>query len=167
MGSSIRQLLFNAADIVVVGKFAGDNSLAAVGSTSSLINLITNLFIGLSIGTNVIVAKDFGAKNEKELKETIHTSIVLSFISGIILTVIGVLGTGYILKLMQSPKEVLILATRYLKIYFLGITATMVYNFGSAILRAVGDTKRPLYFLFAAGIINVVLNLFLQKVTAP
>lgn len=160
MGSSILQLLFNAADIVVVGKFAGDNSLAAVGSTSSLINLITNLFIGLSIGTNVIVAKDFGAKNEKELKETIHTSIVLSFISGIILTVIGVLGTGYILKLMQSPKEVLILATKYLKIYFLGITATMVYNFGSAILRAVGDTKRPLYFLFAAGIINVVLNLF-------
>lgn len=159
MFSSILQLLFNAADIVVVGKFAGDNSLAAVGSTSSLINLLTNLFVGMSIGANVLVARYFGAKQTKDLKETVHTAIMLSIISGLILTVIGVFGAGAILKLMKSPANVLPLATRYIKIYFLGMTSTMVYNFGSAILRAVGDTKRPLYYLLLAGVVNVVLNL--------
>lgn len=159
MFSSILQLLFNAADIVVVGKFAGDNSMAAVGSTSSLINLLTNLFIGLSIGANVLVARYYGAKQSKDLKETVHTAITVSIISGIILTLIGVFGAKIILTLMQTPGEVLTLATKYMRVYFLGMTATMVYNFGSAILRAVGDTKRPLYYLLFAGIVNVVLNL--------
>lgn len=159
MCSSILQLLFNAADIIVVGRYAGDNSLAAVGSNTSIINLLTNLFIGLSIGANVLVARFFGAKQEKELKHTVHTAMTLSIISGIILTIVGVVGARQILIWMKSPEEVLDLATTYLRIYFLGMTATMVYNFGSAILRAVGDTKRPLYFLMFSGVINVVLNL--------
>ncbi len=159
IGSSILQLLFNAADVVVVGRFAGDNALAAVGSTGSLINLIVNMFVGLSIGANVITAKYYGAKKYKDLSEAIHTSMLLSVISGIVLTFLGVFGAKRILMWMQSPTEVLDLAAQYLKFYFLGITATMVYNFGSAILRAVGDTRRPLYYLFFAGIINVVLNL--------
>ena len=157
--SSILQLLFNAADIVVVGRFAGDNSLAAVGSTTSLINLLVNLFIGLSIGTNVVAASFFGAGKKRELSDTVHTAMMLSVISGIILTVVGVIGAKQILRLMQSPEEVLKLATVYLQIYFGGITATMIYNFGSALLRAKGDTKRPLYILFVAGLINAVLNL--------
>lgn len=160
MCSSILQLLFNAADIVVVGRFAGDNALAAVGSNSSLINLLTNVFVGLSIGTNVLTAQYYGGKKEKDLKETVHTSILLSICSGIILTVIGILGAKPLLELMQAPEEVLGLAVIYLRIYFLGMTSTMVYNFGSAILRAVGDTQRPLYYLLGAGIINVILNLF-------
>ncbi len=160
MCSSILQLLFNAADIVVVGRFAGDNALAAVGSNSSLINLLTNIFVGLSIGTNVLTAQYYGAKKEKDLKETVHTSILLSICSGIILTIIGILGAKPLLELMQAPEEVLGLAVIYLRIYFLGMTSTMVYNFGSAILRAVGDTQRPLYYLLGAGIINVILNLF-------
>lgn len=159
MLSSILQLLFNAADIVVVGKFAGDDSLAAVGSTSSLINLLTNLFIGLSVGANVLVARYFGAKKEDELKDTVHTAMTLSMIGGIILTVIGIVGAPVILGWMRTPPEVLPLAVVYLRIYFVGMTAMMVYNFGSSILRAIGDTKRPLYFLSIAGVVNVVLNL--------
>lgn len=160
MCSSILQLLFNAADIVVVGRFAGDNALAAVGSNSSLINLLTNVFVGLSIGTNVLTAQYYGAKKEKDLRETVHTSILLSVCSGVILTFVGIVGAKPLLELMQAPKEVLSLAVIYLRIYFLGMTSTMVYNFGSAILRAVGDTQRPLYYLLGAGIINVILNLF-------
>jgi Na+-driven multidrug efflux pump len=159
MASSMLQLLFNAADIIVVGRFAGDNALAAVGSNTALINLLTNFFMGLSIGANVLVARYFGAKNDKDLSETVHTAMMLSIYSGIILTVIGVLCAKQILIWMQTPEAVLGLATVYLRIYFLGMTATMIYNFGSAILRAVGDTKRPLYYLFAAGIVNVILNL--------
>lgn len=159
MCSGILQLLFNAADVIVVGRFAGDNSLAAVGSTTALINLLTNLFIGLSVGGNVLVARYYGAKQEKELKDTIHTAIMLSIICGIFLTVVGVAGASKILTLMSTPPEVLDKAVLYLRIYFTGMTATMVYNFGSAIMRAVGDTQRPLYFLTAAGIINVILNL--------
>ncbi len=161
MCSSILQLLFNAADIVVVGRFAGDNALAAVGSNTSLISLLTNLFIGLSIGSNILAAMYYGAKREKDLSETVHTSIVLSVISGLALTFVGVLGAHQILLWMKTPSEVIELAALYLKIYFCGMTATMVYNFGSAILRAKGDTKRPLHFLMTAGIINVVLNLIL------
>lgn len=159
MCSNMLQLLFNAADIVVVGRYAGDNSLAAVGSNTSLIGLLTNLFLGLSIGANVLVARYYGAKREEELKQTVHTAILLSIYSGIILTVLGCFGAKQILIWMQTPKEVLHLAALYLRIYFLGMTATMVYNFGSAILRAVGDTKRPLYYLFGAGVVNVILNL--------
>ena len=159
MCSSVLQLLFNAADIVVVGRFAGDASLAAVGSTSALINLLTTLFLGLSVGANVLAARYYGAQDEKNVHETVHTAMLLSIYSGLLLTVVGVAGAKPILELMQTPPEVLDLAALYLRIYFLGMTATMIYNFGSAILRAVGDTRRPLYYLFAAGVVNVVLNL--------
>lgn len=156
MCSSILQLLFNAADIVVVGRFAGDNSLAAVGSNTALINLLTNLFVGLSIGANVAAARFYGAKQDGEVKKTVHTAMLLSIFSGIILTVIGVIGARQILIWMQTPSEVLELAVLYLRIYFVGMTGTMIYNFGSALLRAVGDTKRPLYYLFGAGCVNIV-----------
>ena len=160
MCSSILQLLFNAADIIVVGNYAGDNSLAAVGSTSSLINLLTNFFLGLSVGANVLVARYCGAKHEEEVSRTVHTAMLLSVCSGILLTFIGCIGAKQILIWMQTPEAVLPLATLYLRIYFGGMAATMLYNFGSAILRAVGDTRRPLYYLSIAGAINVVLNLF-------
>lgn len=159
MFSGVLQLLFNAADIVVVGRFAGDNSLAAVGATSSVIHLLTNLFIGLSVGANVLVAQYYGAKDDKAVSDTIHTSMLLSFICGILLTVIGLISARPILVLMQAPQQVLELAVLYMRIYFLGMTSTMVYNFGAAIMRAVGDTKRPLYFLLLAGVVNVILNL--------
>ena len=160
MVSSVLQLLFNAADIIVVGRWAGDNSLAAVGSTASLINLMVNLFVGLSVGANVLAAKFFGAKKDRELSETVHTVIMMSLISGIGLAAVGIMFAEPILKLMQSPESVLKLAALYLRIYFLGMPAMMIYNFGSAVLRAKGDTKRPLYYLTAAGIINVCLNMF-------
>ena len=158
MLSSILQLLFNAADIVVVGKFAGDNSLAAVGSNTALINLLTNLFIGLSIGANVVAARHYGAKAWDDLRRTVHTAMLLSMLSGALLLVLGVIGAEQMLIWMQTPEEVLPLATVYLRIYFLGMISTMVYNFGSALLRAVGDTKRPLYFLTVAGVINAALH---------
>lgn len=159
MFSSILQLLFNAADIVVVGRFAGDNSLAAVGSTSSLINLLVNLFVGLSVGANVLVAHYYGAKEFDDLKKAVHTVITISIISGLIMTVIGVVGARQFLIWMDTPGKVLDLATKYLRIYFAGMVANMVYNFGAAILRAVGDTKRPLYYLMFSGVVNVILNL--------
>lgn len=160
MCSSILQLLFNAADIIVVGRWAGDNSLAAVGSTTSLINLLINLFIGLSVGANILAARLYGANEKEGLRQTVHTAMLLSVISGALLTVVGVCGARTILIWMQSPAEVLGLAAVYLRIYFLGMPATMLYNFGAALLRAVGDTRRPLYYLFSAGVVNVVLNLF-------
>ena len=159
MCSGVLQLLFNAADIIVVGRYAGDNSLAAVGANTALINLFTNLFIGLSVGANVIAAREFGAKKEAELQKTVHTSMLLGLYSGILLAVLGICLTGRILVLMQTPGEILALASLYLKIFFLGMPASMVYNFGSALLRSVGDTRRPLYYLLAAGVINVILNL--------
>lgn len=159
MFSSVLQLLFNAADVIVVGKFVGDEALAAVGSNTALINLLVNFFMGLSIGANVLVARFYGAKQEKALSETVHTAMLVSLISGIFLSVVGVLGARQLLEWMQTPAEVIDLAAIYLRIYFLGMTANMIYNFGSAILRAVGDTRRPLYFLMAAGVVNVVLNL--------
>ena len=164
MLSSMLQLLFNAADIITVGKFGSEHSLAAVGSNTALINLLTNLFIGLSIGANVLVARFYGAKNGEELNETVHTAMLLSLISGLILTVTGVIFARYFLIWMKTPAEILDLATTYLKIYFLGMPAMMIYNFGSAILRAIGDTKRPLYFLAAAGVININLNILLVVV---
>lgn len=160
MCSSILQLLFNAADVVVVGRFCGDNSMAAVGSTTPIINLMTNLFMGLSIGANVLVAKYYGAKEEKKVHEAVHTAVALSILSGFVLTVIGLIFTKQILMWMNTPEDVFPLASKYLKIYFLGIVSVMLYNFCNSILRAVGDTKRPLYYLMFAGIINVVLNLF-------
>lgn len=158
--SSILQLLFNAADVVVVGKFAGDNSLAAVGSNTALIQLLTNLFLGLAVGSNVLAARHYGAHEEEGLQQTVHTTILLSLCSGVLLAVVGALGARTILVWMRSPGEVLNLAALYLRIYFLGMPAMMVYNFGASLLRAVGDTRRPLYYLLCAGIVNVVLNLF-------
>ena len=159
MFSTMLQLLFNAADIVVVGRFAGDNSMAAVGSVTALINLLINLFIGLSVGANVMAARYFASKRDDELSQTVHTAMTLSFAGGIFLAIVGNLFAGKILVLMQSPPEIIGLSTLYLKIFFLGMPANLAYNFGSALLRAVGDTRRPLYFLSLAGVINVVLNL--------
>ena len=159
--SGILQLLFNACDIIVVGNFAGDASLAAVGSTSSLINLFTNLFIGLSVGSNVLIAHFVGSNDKSKVSLTVHTSIVLAIICGVFLSVAGFIFANPILKLMGSPDDVIMLATLYLKIYFLGMPALLIYNFGAAILRAVGNTKHPLYFLTISGVLNVLLNLLL------
>ena len=159
IASGILQLMFNAADIIVVGKYAGDNSMAAVGATSSLINLITNIFVGLSVGVNVLTARYYGAKQSDPLSRTIHTAMLLGLFSGILLVFIGVFGAPRILVLMDTPGEVINLAALYLRIYFLGMPAMMVYNFGSAILRSVGDTARPMFFLLIAGVLNVILNL--------
>ena len=159
MASSMLQLLFNAADVVVVGQFAGKNSLAAVGSNGSIINLLTNIFMGLSVGANVLVARYFAAKKEEKLRKTVHTAITISIVCGIVMAIIGIVLARQLLTWMQSPKEVIGLATLYLRIYFLGMPAVMLYNFGAAILRGVGDTKRPLYYLSFAGVVNVVLNL--------
>jgi putative MATE family efflux protein len=160
MLSGMLQLLFNAVDIVVVGKFSGSQALAAVGSTSALINLFVNVFIGFSIGANVLVAQFFGAKDEKNMQETVHTSILLAMIGGVILIVVGFLFAGPMLELMGTPEEVLDYAVLYIHIYFIGMPSMLVYNFGAAILRAIGDTRRPLYYLFTAGVVNVFLNLF-------
>ena len=160
MCSSILQLLFNAVDVIVVGQYVGDNALAAVGSTSSLIHLFVNFFMGLSIGVNVLVSNYYGAKQERHLNETVHTAMAISIISGVFLTIIGVIFSPSILRLMQTPEEVLPLASVYLRVYFVGIPVLMIYNFGAAILRAIGDTRRPLFYLVIAGILNVTLNLF-------
>lgn len=158
--SGMLQLLFNAADIVVVGRFAGSSALAAVGSTGAMINLIVNLFIGLSVGTNVLAAQYYGGGKGKELSETVHTSILTSLLAGTVLLVIGVSFAEPLLQAMGTPPEVLGQAALYMRIFFLGMPAAMLYNFGAAILRAVGDTRRPLYYLLLAGVVNVVLNLF-------
>lgn len=159
IASSILQLFFNAADVIVVGRFAGDNSLAAVGSNGSIVNLLTNVFMGLSIGANVLVARFFAAKQEEEARKTVHTAIAVSGICGVGLMVVGAVLAKQLLIWMQSPEEVLELSALYLRIYFLGMPAMLLYNFGAAILRGVGDTKRPLYYLTFAGVVNVVLNL--------
>ena len=159
MLSGILQLLFNAADVIVVGRFAGHESLAAVGSTSALINLLINVFIGLSIGANVLVAQYFGAGKEKEVQDTVHTAITISLICGLALVFLGIFAAGPLLKIMGTPDDVLEKAILYMRVYFTGMPVLMLYNFGAAILRAVGDTKRPLYFLIAAGVVNVILNL--------
>ena len=159
MLSSILQLLFNAADVIVVGRWSGKEALAAVGSNTSLINLMVNLFVGFSVGTNVVVARDLGAGREEDVRDSVHTSIALSLVSGVVLMGLGLLLSRQMLELMGSPEDVIGLAALYLRIYFCGMPGNMLYNFGAAILRAQGDTKRPLYFLTAAGIINVILNL--------
>ena len=160
MMSGILQLLFNAADIIVVGRFAGSSALAAVGSTSSLINLLINVFVGLSVGVNVLVAKYYGGQREKDMSETVHTAVLTSLLSGLFLVILGGIAARPLLHLMGTPDDVLDQAVLYMRIYFLGMPVLMVYNFGTAILRAIGDTRRPLYFLFMAGVVNVALNLF-------
>lgn len=159
MLSGILQLLFNAADIIVVGRWVGSDALAAVGSTGSLINLLVNVFIGLSVGANVLVARFFGAGQEKELSDMVHTAVLTSVISGIILIFVGWFSAPFALRAMGTPDEVLGQSVLYIRIYFAAMPAMMLYNFGAAILRAVGDTRRPLYFLTVAGVINVILNL--------
>ena len=164
MLSGMLQLFFNAADIIVVGQFVGHTALAAVGSTGSLINLLVNVFVGLSVGTNVLVARYYGARDAKHLHETVHTSVLTSVLSGTALIVIGLILAEPLLTLMGTPDDVLDQAALSMRIYFVGMPASMLYNFGAAILRAVGDTKRPLYFLFISGIVNVILNLVLVLV---
>ncbi len=161
VATGILQLLFNAADMVVVGNFAGPTYLAAVGATSALINLIISVFQGLSVGVSVSVAQGYGAGDKKAVHETVHTAIPISIIAGIALTVIGFFGTRFFLTLMDTPADVIDLSTTYMQIYFLGVVATMVFNFGAAVLRASGDTKNPLIFLVIAGVVNVLLNLLL------
>ncbi|WP_028516485.1 MATE family efflux transporter [Ruminococcus flavefaciens] len=157
--TGILQLLFNAADLVVVGQYNGYNSVGAVGATGALINLIVNLFIGLSVGAGVTVAHGIGSGRSEDVRRTVHTAIPTAIICGALLTVIGVFFSETFLRLMNTHPDQLKLAASYLRIYFCGTIASMIYNFGSAILRAAGDTKSPLYYLTAAGILNVVLNL--------
>ena len=151
--------MFNAADVIVVGRFAGSQSLAAVGSTSALINLLINVFMGFSVGVNVLVARYYGGRKERDVSETVHTAVTLSLVCGLILVAVGLALTRPLLELMGTPDDVIDKAVLYMQIYFIGMPANMLYNFGSAILRAVGDTKRPLYYLSAAGVVNVILNL--------
>jgi len=157
--SGMLQLLYNAADVVIVGQFSGKESLAAVGSTGHLTNLLTNAFLGLSVGSNVLISKAFGLNDKEKLSRAVHTAILLSLIGGVIIGIIGILFSAPLLSVMGTPDDVIGKASLYMKIYFAGLPAVALYNFGSAILRAVGDTKRPLYFLTISGIINVVLNL--------
>lgn len=157
--TSLLQLLFNAADLIVVGQTCGERYLGAVGATGSLINLIVNLFIGLSVGAGVSIAQCIGAKDDEGVHKTLHTAIPTAFIGGIILTAVGVLGARTFLGWMQTPPEVIDLSTTYLKIYFSGIIPILLYNYGSSILRAAGDTKSPLVFLTIAGVLNVGVNL--------
>lgn len=159
MLTGILQLLYNAADIVVVGRFAGATALAAVGSTGALINLIVNVFMGLSVGASVVVAQYYGAGQHKDVSKTVHTAIAIALISGVLVAILGVVLARPMLTLMSTPEDVIDLSVLYMTIYFLGMPATMLYNFGAAVLRAVGDTRRPLYFLMISGVVNVLLNL--------
>lgn len=161
MLTSILQLMFNAVDIIVVGRFSGSQSLAAVGSTTALINIFTNLFIGISLGANVLAARYYAAGRDKEMSEAVHTAIFLALISGLIMAVVGVGASRFALTLMGTPDDVIDLSVLYMRIYFMGMPFFMLYNYGAAILRAVGDTKRPLFYLIAAGLANVVLDLLL------
>lgn len=162
--TSILQLLFNAADLVVVGRFCGSISVAAVGATTSLTNLLVNFFVGLSAGAGVTVAHALGGYKDQEVHETIHTTVLVSLVCGILVTVIGVGFSGSMLKMMDTPENVLPLSTLYMRIYFAGITFTMVYNFSAAILRAAGDTRSPLVYLVFSGTVNVILNLIFVTV---
>lgn len=160
MAMNVLQLLFNAADMVVVGRFSGSEALAAVGATGSLINLIVNLFMGLSVGTSVIVAQDYGAGKPEAIRRSVHTSIAVSAIGGLIVMAVGLVLSEPLLGMMGTPEDIIHLSTAYIRIYFLGLPASMLYNFGAAILRAVGDSRRPMYYLTITGIVNVILNMF-------
>ena len=161
MISGILQILFNAVDIIVVGRFSGSQALAAVGSTSALINMMINLFIGISLGANVLAARFYAADRKKEMSETVHTSIMLALISGILMVFVGLICARWSLELMDTPDDVIDQATLYMRIYFVGMPFFMLYNYGAAILRAVGDTKRPLMYLIVSGVLNAILNVFL------
>ena len=161
MLSGILQLMFNAVDIIVVGRFSGSQALAAVGSTTALINVFTNLFIGISLGANVLAARFYAAGKDREMSDTVHTAVTLALVSGIIMAFVGLIFSRWALELMGTPDDVIGQSALYMKIYFLGMPFFMLYNYGAAILRAVGDTKRPLIFLVISGVVNAVLNLLL------
>ena len=161
MLTSILQLMFNAVDIIVVGHYTGSEALAAVGSTTALINIFTNLFIGISLGANVLAARYFAAGQDKEMSEAVHTAIALALVSGVIMAFVGVGATRLALEVMDTPANVIDQSVLYMRIYFMGMPFFMLYNYGAAILRAVGDTKRPLMFLAVSGLANVVLDLAL------
>lgn len=158
--TGVLQLLYNAADVVVVGRFEGHQALAAVGATGALINLILNVFMGLAVGASVAVAQDYGAGDIRGVYKVVHTSVLVSIFGGIIVAVIGICFSGIFLKWMDTPADVLPLASKYLMVYFMGAPGSLIYNFGASILRSIGDTKRPLYMLAVSGMVNVVLNLF-------
>ena len=159
--SSNLQLLFNAVDIIVVGKFSGSQALAAVGSTTALINLVINLLIGVSLGANVLAGRFYATRDHQGMTDTVHTAMAFALAGGIVFGAAGILLSGWALKLMATPEEVFEQAVVYIRIYFLGMPFFMMYNYGAAILRAVGDTKRPLIFLVIAGVLNAGLNMFL------
>ena len=161
MLSGILQLLFNAVDIIVVGRFTGSQALAAVGSTTALINVFTNLFIGVSLGANVLAARFYASGQEKKMSETVHTAITFALTSGIVMVFVGLFFSRTALELMDTPADVIEQSALYMRIYFAGMPFFMLYNYGAAILRAVGDTKRPLLFLIVSGVVNACLNLFL------
>ena len=161
MLSGILQLMFNAVDIIVVGRFSGSQALAAVGSTTALINVFTNLFIGISLGANVLAARFYAAGKDREMSDTVHTAVTLALVSGIVMAFVGLIFSRWALELMGTPNDVIGQSALYMKIYFLGMPFFMLYNYGAAILRAVGDTKRPLIFLVISGVVNAVLNLIL------
>lgn len=161
MVSGILQLMFNAVDIIVVGRFSGSQALAAVGSTTALINMFINLFIGISLGANVLAARFYAAGKHKEMSETVHTAITLALISGVFMAVFGLVFSRFALELMGTPDDVIGQSALYMRIYFLGMPFFMLYNYGAAILRAVGDTRRPLVFLIVAGVTNALMNMFL------
>ena len=156
--SNILQMFFNSADTIIVGKFAGDKALAAVGSTGSIVFLITSLFNGLATGTNVVVARYIGTGNKDKIKDSVHTSIALATAGGIVLTFIGLFFSKAFLRMMSTPEDFIDLSATYMRIYFMGVIFLLLYNFGSAILRSKGDTQRPLYFLLISGVLNIVLN---------
>lgn len=160
MAMYILQLMFNTADMVVVGRFSGSKALAAVGATGSLINLIITLFMGLSVGTTVVVAQDFGADRPDAVSRSVHTSIAISIMGGLIVMVLGIVLCKPLLVIMGTPKNIIDLSVLYMKIYFISTPATMVYNFAAAILRAAGDSRRPMYYLLITGTIHVIFNLF-------
>ena len=159
--ANILQLFYNAADLIVCGQFGSENSVGAISATGSLSNLIIQLFIGLSVGANVLMARCFGAKDKEKANNVVHTSMFISVFFGVILAIFGFCFSRYFLELMGTPDDVIDLSTDYIKIYFLGIPFSMLYNFGASLLRATGDTKRPFYYLALAGVINVILNLIL------
>ena len=160
MFSEMLQILFNSADTIIVGKFAGDTALAAVGATGSIVFLLTSLFYGLSTGSNVLIARCIGNNNQKKISDAVHSSIVIAIAGGMILTAVGVIFARNLLELMGTPDDIIGLSTLYMRIYFAGVISLLLYNFGSAIMRSKGDTKRPMYFMMISGVINILLNLF-------
>ena len=158
--TGILQLLFNAADVIVVGKFDSSTALAAVGATTSLINLLIGAFIGISVGVNILVARYLGCRDDERVSRSVHTSVVLGLGLGVVVFLLGFFLASPLLRLMDTPEDVLPLSDRYLQIYFIGVPASLLYNFCAAVLRAFGDTKKPFFFLSVSGTVNVLLNLF-------